>query len=305
MSVYDTHEEIPPARPSADDVLRLQREANETLVLHALRAQEEIDDAHTAQRNAESESEELRASEDELRATAEFRERIIGIIGHDLRTPLNTLIMAGGLLIGHGNLCEDDARLAVRIVSSGQRMARMISQLVDFARARLGGDFEFKLGPTDFGAVCQDIAEELRIGTSADIVVTTEGSLLGTWDADRLAQAVANIAGNAVDYATTGTPVLIHACAAHDSVVAEITNHGVTIPPDVLPGIFKAFRRGGRAATEKPGHLGLGLYIACEIVRAHGGTLKVRSADGITTFTLKLPRVVPDGVRRMEPDSDS
>jgi signal transduction histidine kinase len=275
----------------ANDMLSLQREANEKLVLAGLRADEDAETALVAQRRAEADAGELRKRGEELDATAQFRERLIGIIGHDLRNPLNTIVVGSALLIARGRLTEEDAGLALRIVNSGQRMARMISQLVAFTRARLGGGFELTLAPTNLGDVCRDIADELRVSSPVEIRQTSEGRLDGNWDADRLAQALSNIAGNAVDYAAPSTPVLIHARGEVDAVVAEITNQGACIAAEVLPVIFEAFCRADRPARSNSEHLGLGLYIAHEIVKSHGGTLNVRSSDGSTTFTLRLPRL--------------
>jgi len=228
------------------------------------------------------------------REVAEFRERFIGIIGHDLRNPLNTVIMAAGCQLARGDLGDDDTRFARRIVASGHRMSRMIGQLVEFTRARLGGGFDLTLAQTDIGDLCHDVVEELRIGASAEIRQTAEGVLGGTWDTDRLAEALSNITGNAVEHAAPGTPVLVHARGEPDAVVIEITNEGACIPPELLPVIFKAFLRAAvNAHPGKSGHLGLGLYIACEVARAHGGTLDVRSSGGTTTFTMRLPRVPP------------
>lgn len=275
-------------RVDADAMIVDLREANEQMVASTIRAQELAIEADAAKERAEE-------GERDLRAVAEFREMFIGILAHDLRNPLNAMVMASGLLIGHGALTEEDARLVNRILSSGQRMARMIGQVVDFARARLGGGFELKLGPSDIGDVCREVAEELRISSSAEIRQTIVGDLGGTWDTDRLAEAISNIAGNAVNHATSGTPVLIHAhgdCGG-GAVIIEVTNQGVCIPAEELPIIFEAFRRGTVNANTNTGHLGLGLYIASEIMRAHGGTLAARSSDGTTTFTLQLPRVSP------------
>lgn len=288
-------ERTPSPRPREvhrpDDVHREQREANEKLVLEALRAHEAADDALDAQQCAVEESDELKVLALELRTVAEFRERLIGIIGHDLRNPLNTMVMAAGLLISRGSLTEEDARLTSRIVVSGHRMSRMIGQLVEFTRARLGAGFNLALAPRDLGEICKDIADELRISTSADVRHSSEGDVSGTWDADRLAEVVSNIAGNAVDHATRGTSILIHTRDDGGEVVAEITNHGAEIPADLIPSIFTAFGRAGPQSSATADHLGLGLYIASEIVRAHGGTLGVRSSDGTTTFTMRLPRV--------------
>jgi signal transduction histidine kinase len=278
---------MPRRNDPSEELLRLQRDANEKLVLAGIRANEVADEALGALQHAVREAS---AREEALRTTAEFRERLIGIVGHDLRSPLNTMLMASGLLIARGGLSQEDARLASRIVTSGQRMARMISQLVEFTRARLGGDFELKRSRKDLGDICKDIAEELRIGASTEIHLLRDGDLVGTWDADRLAEAVSNLANNAVDFATPGTPVVIHAHGDGDGVVVEVTNQGPCISPEVLPVIFDAFRRGPASKSARSGNLGLGLYIASEIVRAHGGTLTARSSDGTTTFTLRLPR---------------
>lgn len=223
---------------------------------------------------------------------AEVRERLIGILGHDLRGPLGTMIMSGEHMLARGELSPEDARLASRVVSSGQRMARMITQILDFTRARVGGGFELRLAASDLGAVCHDIAEELRIARSVEIQEKVEGDLGGTWDADRLAEVISNLAGNAVDHAAPGSTVVIDARAERGDVVAEITNQGACIPPNLIPVLFEPFRRAEPDATATNGHLGLGLYISSEIVRAHGGALRVRSSGGSTTFTVRLPRAI-------------
>jgi len=266
----------PPPPSGAAAILRDQREANENLILAALRASEDADT--------------LRDRAEQLRSVAEFRERLIGIVGHDLRNPLNTMLMASGLLLAHGALGDADSRLVSRIVNSGERMARMINQLLEFTRARLGGGFPLMLARTDLGDICRNIVDELRLSASAEIRLDVAGDLTGTWDADRLAEVVSNLTANAIDHAAAGTTVAIDVHADGIAVVAAITNHGVCIPEDELPVIFEVFRSGdGTARTA--GHLGLGLYISSEVVRSHGGTLSVRSSDGTTTFTMRLPRV--------------
>lgn len=255
-------------------MLRDQREANETLVLASLRA---LDAADAAMHEATA-----------LRETAEFRERLIGIIGHDLKNPLCAILLAGTRLTRRGALTDDDAGFVGLIVKSGERMERMISELVEFTRARLGGGFDLRRSVVDLGDVCRTISDELRVGASAKITLTGEGDLTGTWDGGRLEEVVSNLAGNAVDHAAPGTAVRIHVRQDGDAVVAEITNEGEPIAPEHLPDLFKAFHREG--ARSDSGHLGLGLYIAHEITRAHGGTLGVRSEGGTTTFSVRLPR---------------
>lgn len=276
----------PEQAPSSDaDLLRDQREANEKLVLATLRAHDDADLARGAKESAEH-------AVEEMRSMAEFRERLIGIVGHDLRNPLNTMLMASGLLLGRGELSDADAGLVNRIVNSGQRMARMITQVLDFTRARLGGGFALQLVRTDLGDVCRNIIDELRLHSSAEIVLAVDGDLAGAWDADRLGAVISNIAGNAIDHAASETSVVVHVHGGDAAVVIlEITNHGVCIPAEELPTIFKAYRSGAYDTKRGAGHMGLGLYISCEIVRSHGGSLDVRSSDGTTTFTVRLPRV--------------
>lgn len=234
---------------------------------------------------------ERKLRETELLASAEFRERVLRSIGHDLKNPLNNILMACGILSERGNLSGADADVAHRIADSGRRMTRMIDQLVEFTQATLGGDFALILAISDLGDVCRDVAEVLRRSSTVEIRVTGEGDLRGTWDSGRLATLISNIAGNAVDHATPGTPVLIHVHADGNTVVAEITNQGTCIRPDVLPMIFNAFHLDQVNPNTRAGHWGLGLYIASHIARSHGGTLDARSSQQTTAFTLRLPRV--------------
>lgn len=282
----------PDPKASSDaTVLRDQRDANEQLVLATLRAHENADLARAELTSAADAAGELRVSAAELRSIAELRERLLGIVGHDLRNPLNTIIMASGLMLARGELSEADSRLVPSVINSGQRMARMIGQLVDFTRARLGGGFAVTRQEADLGEVCRNIAEELRIGAQAEVRVATAGDLTACFDPDRLAEVISNLAGNAIDHATASTPILIDARADGAFVVATVTNQGAVIPAELLPLIFTAFRQMDDGVVKRSNdHLGLGLYIANEIVRCHGGSLTVRSADGTTTFTMRLPR---------------
>jgi signal transduction histidine kinase len=134
------------------------------------------------------------------------------------------------------------------------------------------------------------VAEELRLGRQVEVCQTSDGDLRGSWDADRLADLLSNLGGNAVRYSAAGTPVLIEARATEHTVIVDVTNSGANIPAALLAVIFEPFRRAASEERNREGHLGLGLYIASEIARSHGGVLSVRSGQGKTTFTLTLPR---------------
>jgi signal transduction histidine kinase len=130
-----------------------------------------------------------------------------------------------------------------------------------------------------------------------------EGDVTGIWDPDRLMEALLNIAGNAAEHAAPGTGVTIRARPEGAEVVVEISNQGDPIPPELLPIIFDPFRSGTRAKPSA-GHLGLGLYIAKQIVLASGGTLDARSDDGTTTFMMRLPRRQGAPASRSAPPAD-
>jgi signal transduction histidine kinase len=269
-------------RSIVDKLIVDQREANEQMIGATIRAQELSIEADAAKERAEG-------IERELRAVAEFREMFIGILGHDLRNPLGSIGMAAALLLRRGHLDEQDAATAARIIRSGQRMTRMVTQLLDLTRARLGGGLPIEPKPTDLREVCRNVVEEFE----ATIRLEVEGDVTGTWDHDRLAEVVSNLTGNAVEYAAPGTLVLVKAQADETEVVVEISNRGDPIPEEVMPFIFEPFRRARKREKSATGNLGLGLYIAQQIVLSHGGTLGAHSADGTTTFVMRLPRCSP------------
>jgi len=262
------------ARRATDDL----REANQHMVNATIRAQELTEKVEAALTRSEE-------SERDLRATAEFREMFIGILGHDLRNPLGSIRLAVETQIQRGQLDEHDRKAAMLIVSGVERMSRMIHQLLDLTRARFGGGFPLEPTPSDLRDICRTVVEEL----GATIQLELEGDLTGTWDPDRLAEAVSNIAGNAVEHALPGTPVVVRAHPVGTDVVIEISNRGKEIPAKLLPFIFEPFHR-GKSEKSPTGNLGLGLYIAKQIVLAGGGTLDMRSVGGTTTFVMRLPR---------------
>jgi PAS domain S-box-containing protein len=220
------------------------------------------------------------------RQLAEFREMFIGMLGHDLRTPLGAVIMSAATLLQRRRLDDQDAETAARIIRSSQRINRMIVQLLDLTRARLGGGLPIERKLIDLRDVLRNAVTEFE----ATIQLRVEGDVTGTWDQDRLAQVLSNLVGNAIEYATPGTPVIVEARADGAGVVVEITNQGEPIPADVLPFIFEPFRRAQQGKRSATGNLGLGLYIAHEIALSHGGTLDVHSADRTTRFVMRLPR---------------
>jgi PAS domain S-box-containing protein len=262
-------------RSHGDDL----REVNQRLIQATVRSQELAEEADEAKARAEQ-------SERELSKVGEFREMFIGIVMHDLRNPISSINVSAAMLRRYTPPETPASKAITRIESSAERMTRMISQLLDLTRARLGGGFPVEPVRTDLGELCLRVVEEF----SAAIRVEIQGDVTGRWDPDRLEEALSNIVGNAVDHASAGTVVDVEATADGDDVVVSITNQGSAIPPEVLPVIFEPFHGAKRHKGSATGHLGLGLYIAHQIVLSHGGTLSAASAGGKTIFVMRLPR---------------
>jgi signal transduction histidine kinase len=187
---------------------------------------------------------------------------------------------------------RDRARtIAARIVSSGERMTRMIDQILDWTRMRSdAGHVRVVCADCDLAAVTEAVVGEHRARAGdVPIAVEARGTLRGNWDADRLAQALSNLVGNAVDHASK-PGVRVHLDGAGDEVSISVENDG-RIDDDVLPVIFEPFR--GRASGSKlrGRGLGLGLYITRQIVLAHGGRIDVLQPAGErVVFAVQLPR---------------
>jgi len=209
-----------------------------------------------------------------------------------LRSPLSSISMASALILKRGTLHDPDAKTVARIASSADRMPKIISQLLDFTRTRLGGGLPINPTLTDLAEVCQEVIAEFETA-NPDRVLCLDSDLdtKGLWDRERLAQVVTNLIGNAIQHGRLDGSIDVRLRDEGDAVCLLVHNDGSPIPVDLLPSIFDPFRRGRRRATQKAEGLGLGLFIVREMVRAHSGEISVQSteAEG-TTFTVKLPR---------------
>ncbi len=225
--------------------------------------------------------------------TLQLNEMFTAVLGHDLRNPLSAMVLSAQLLQIQSK--DDGVRdVAARMLSSGKRMSRMIDDLLDMTRARLAGGILLKRAPTNLGALVDRVVLEYRPAyPDHPIEILREGDLTGEWDGDRLAQVVANLVGNALQYGVSGAPVHIHVDGAQaDALALSVQNAGL-IPADMLPHVFDPFRRGQRQQGHNDG-LGLGLYIVQQIVQAHQGRIEVKSGDsGSTTFRMEVPRRPP------------
>jgi signal transduction histidine kinase len=250
--------------------------------------------AEARRRSAESDAARLRAENDALaerQRTAQFQERFIAILGHDLRNPLSSVVM--GLRVLRTVPASKHADIVERLERSASRMTRMIDQLLDLAHGRLGGGIPLRTAKTNLGKIVTDVAGEAR-ATHPDrpLVVELLGDLDGEWDPDRLAQVVSNLVENALRHGGADGAVRVTVDGNAKAVAMAVHNHGPAVPDELACVIFDPFRRGELDdTTSRRSGLGLGLYIVREIASAHGGTVDIVSneSDG-TTFTLKLPR---------------
>ncbi|HEY8207546.1 MAG TPA: PAS domain-containing protein [Myxococcaceae bacterium] len=231
--------------------------------------------------------------EEELRRAVTMRERVMSILGHDLRSPLSVVVAGAALLRRSEVLGEQELRTVARITRAGDRMARMIRDLLDYARAT-GGSFPIDRTPANLHTIAQNAVDDLRATfPGAQLRLDADGCTPdGEWDPDRLTQLFINLLTNAVQYSPPGSPVELRLEDREgDRVSVEVHNGGDPIPGDALPTLFDPFYRGVASETASPGGLGLGLFIVKRIAEGHGGTVTVRSsAAGGTTFTVVLPR---------------
>ncbi len=235
----------------------------------------------------------------EQKKTEELREQLLGVVGHDLRSPLSSVVMGAATMLKRGTLQGADAKAVARIARSADRMSKIISQLLDLTRARLGGGIPIDPKPIDLVEVCAEVMAEYETAHPDRALSFDPGiDARGLWDRERLAQVVANLIGNAIQHGKPDSPIDVQLRAEGDAVCLVVHNDGSPIPAELLPSIFDPFRGQSMRTARNQDGLGLGLFIVREIVRAHSGEIRVHSteAEG-TTFVVKLPRRPPFQVR--------
>ena len=238
--------------------------------------------------------EELVAVTQQLEARAVDRallaEQLIGVVSHDLRNPLSTIAMAAAILRG-GELPPKQRAMVERISRATDRANRLIADLLDFTRIRLGSLLSLEVSALDLHATVADSLDELRRAYPASTlghVATGDGACHA--DGNRLAQLLGNLVSNAVAYGQARAPITITSRVGEGSFAIAVHNTGTPIAIAVQAAIFEPMTR-GTSAPGQTGSLGLGLFIVREIARAHGGRVEVRSATGDgTTFEVVCPR---------------
>ena len=223
------------------------------------------------------------------RETATLREQFIAVLGHDLRSPLSA-VSATAELLSRRDAEPDIAAIGHRLKRSALRMARLIDDVMDFARGRMGSGMTVALNAeSELGAQLRAVVDELRIAypsRAVDCSISVDGP--ARCDLARLQQLLSNLLANALTHGSPDAPVVVRAVVESGTLLLSVSNDGEPIPVQSLPRVFEPYWR--PKASEPGGGLGLGLYICKQIVEAHAGTLEVCSSvrDG-TRFSARIP----------------
>jgi signal transduction histidine kinase len=287
-SVLPAEEELETrvAEPAAE-----RRELSE-LQQHARSLENEIEHRKELERALREALIREKVAREEAERSVRYNEMFAGMLGHDLRNPLSA-ITTGANYIARLNVSQKSTKAASRILSSAERMARMIDQLLDFTRIRVGGGLALTPTRFDLEELLCKVKDELEAANpERSIVVDVEGNVSGEWDHDRLLQVFSNLVGNALHHGRHDQAVKLRCNGRHPKQVGISVHNGGCVPPEVLPVLFEPFR--GNARYQRTRGLGLGLFITQQIIKAHGGTIEVTSDEAAgTTVRLVLPRKAP------------
>lgn len=223
----------------------------------------------------------------------EVRDRFIGVLAHDLRNPLQGIVLAARRIAAAASPGTADTlhRLTEIITRSAERMGRMVQDVIDLARGQIGGGIPIVLRHADMGALSREVIEEIEQAfPGRELVLEREGDLRGVWDHDRVVQALSNLVGYALERGATGVVMSAREAPDHQAVVTTVHDTGRPVPSAEVAGAFDPFL--GEPGTDSSrGGLGLGLYIARQICLAHGARAGLDSSDASgTTISIEWPR---------------
>jgi signal transduction histidine kinase len=225
------------------------------------------------------------------------RDTFLAMLGHDLRSPLATVSMAGDFLAREHAADSAVGSIALRLRRSAASMTTMVNDLLEYARTQLGGTIPIDSAVQDMAPACTAAVEAARDAHPECMFdARLDGDLACNFDYERLQQVFSNLLNNAAQYSAHGAPVELHAWGDADAVVVQVRNRGSVIPGNAMAMIFNPLVQlapapgdRGRPSTS----IGLGLFIAREITQAHGGSIAVDSSDADgTVFTLRIPRLL-------------
>lgn len=224
------------------------------------------------------------------------RQTFLAILGHDLRSPLNSISMAAAYLLKSGGLDAKQTDIASRIKTYVATMSHMINDLLTYASAQIGREIPILPKEANIEKVCRIALDEIQTAyPDASFDFTSAGEINGRFDSARIQQVLSNLLNNAVKYGEPGLPVTLSAEGETEAIVLKVKNFGNMIPREYLQVIFNPLIQLPVSKPESnpplPTSIGLGLFIAREIVKGHNGTIEVTSSeDKGTIFLVRLPR---------------
>lgn len=228
--------------------------------------------------------------EDEIRQRLKLEEQLIGIVSHDLRTPLGVILMGAEALKG-SNLGAHQRSILRRVERSGERCLRLVSDLLDFTRARLGTGIPIAPREVDLHEIAAELVASIELShPGRSVVFHRLGDGRGVWDGERLEQALTNLVENALSYGPRDEPATLTVDGRHRDMLVQVHNGGEPIPTELLPRLFEPLQRGPQSSGCGGRSIGLGLFIVSQIVSGHGGSVSVRSSPSGTTVEVRLPR---------------
>jgi hypothetical protein len=223
------------------------------------------------------------------------REMFLAILGHDLRNPLNSISMSAQLASMHTESDSEVRDALSQIESSVKAMSGLICDLIDFATTRLGTGMPLVMSSVNLEALSSEVLNEFKAANpSRTFQFETHGDLTCCCDGARIRQVISNLLGNALEHGSKEDSIEFSLAGEAQDIILTVRNQGSPIAPDLLPRIFDPMVRNISSDAQllrRPGSVGLGLYIAHEIVTAHGGTIEVTSSiETGTIFTFRWPR---------------
>ncbi|MGJ9420503.1 sensor histidine kinase [Massilia sp. CMS3.1] len=253
-------------------------------------------DLVSKQLDADNKLVEARADLSSERETAELREQFIAVLGHDLRTPLGSILLGTDLLaLEHPD--PESRPIVERIRSSATRMAALVDDVLDFTRGRMGAGIPMRLRDADVEGTLEQVVDEMRgLYPQRPIEATIAPGLWLRCDPERVAQLLSNLLKNALVHGSDDAPVRVAASMVKGELVLSVANAGAELPQGVIDGLFKPYWRAASRSGDEG--LGLGLYIVEQIARAHGGTIEVSSKGGATVFLFRLVTSLPEHVHQ-------
>jgi signal transduction histidine kinase len=221
------------------------------------------------------------------------RNLMLGMLGHDLRSPLQAIQLTAKLLAAL-NAGEKVSRAADRLITSGARMQQLVDDLLDFNRLQLGLRRRITTAASELETIARQEIQELRTAyPKREVELQCHGETLGAWDVKRVQQLLSNLVVNALTHGTADTAVKVLLTSDAKEVRIKVTNQGLVIDPLLLSEVLQPLKRGTlEAELAANDGLGLGLFIASEVAKGHGGRIEVESSGTETVFTAVLPRSV-------------